>query len=294
MNKLLFLIALLSTSAFGVDQKIYAPTGKLILDSSSSLVLKPSGGSVGIGTTSPSAMLDVNGPMVVAQYIGTNPEVGGSSPFQFVIGNMRHQILSPGGAITVKLPTTARIGEAWSITNRTLNKITIQASDGFYVNEITYGTIELVALTVTPQGTGSWMMKSATGWSYPCPVSTDWQGASTSGQLTECSRTNHLLNFYFRIVITSDGSGSGYPTPIPTGLTWTGVIGSGSEGPPCARIIFSVTGVQTIGFCRGGMLIYYPNGQILDGNHLGSSSGRVGLIELMVNSIPINEWKPLP
>lgn len=55
------LLMMLSLPLLAVDQKIYAPTGKLILDSNSSLVLKPNGGSVGVGTSTPANLFSVIG-----------------------------------------------------------------------------------------------------------------------------------------------------------------------------------------------------------------------------------------
>lgn len=97
-------------------------------------------------------------------YVGVNPEVGGSSPFQLTIAQKRHQILNPAGAITVKLPTTdVAAGEVWKITNQSTNVITIQSSDGSAIVSLGKGSLEFTALQTTPTGSSHWQNSALLG-----------------------------------------------------------------------------------------------------------------------------------
>ena len=241
---------------------------------------------------------------VINNYVGVNPEVGGAGPtFQMVAGNKRHQILSPAGAITIKLPSVGiGIGDNWKITNRTANTITIQDSGGFYLNQITYGTIELVSTTATPTGSGSWLVTAATGNSYNCPMSVNWPGLTNQfSNVTSCTRNGALVNFWFRTVFTADGSSGTYPTPFPTGLSWdSGTIAGGSEGIVCGWVELASSAYKGWITCRGGALMYYAGiatpgtGILIVGNNIGVSAGRIQYIEVYMVAVPVTEWRMNP
>jgi len=95
-------------------------------------------------------------------YIGTNPQVGGSTPFQMTVGNNRTSILNPSSNITVKLPTTDIIeGEPLKIINRSTYTITIQSSDASAVDTIEgVGMREITPLQDTPTSNSHWLVTS--------------------------------------------------------------------------------------------------------------------------------------
>ena len=94
-------------------------------------------------------------------YVGTNPEVGGSTPFQMVYTNNKISVLNPGGAITVKLPTTSvKAGEIWSVSNRSAFVLTIQSSDGDTIMTCGLGSQRFVALQAAPTDQTHWLLLS--------------------------------------------------------------------------------------------------------------------------------------
>ena len=155
---------------------------------------------------------------VGATYVGTNPEVGGSTPFQLTVLHKRHQVINPSGAITVKLPSVGVLaGDTWRITNRSTNKVTIQDSAAFYLNEITYGTIELVSLVATPTGTGTWLVTHANSqWSNWTPTGL-WDNTTYTGRRKRVDDTAEL-EVKLALTGTPTQAGSVY-VGIPSGLT---------------------------------------------------------------------------
>jgi hypothetical protein len=90
-------------------------------------------------------------------YVGTNPEVGGASPFLLTSSHKRTQIISPAGAITVELPTANIIaGEVWTIMNRSVFDVTVRSSDDDEIDLVANGKIVLVALQNTPTDILHW------------------------------------------------------------------------------------------------------------------------------------------
>lgn len=93
-----------------------------------------------------------------AEYVGTNPEPGGSTPFQLLTTHKRTQIISPAAGITVKMPTTGiKAGEVWTIVRTsTGGSVTVQSSGGNTIDLIDVGHIRLVALQDTPTTASHW------------------------------------------------------------------------------------------------------------------------------------------
>lgn len=94
-------------------------------------------------------------------FVGTNPEVGGSSPFQLVSANSTTQVINPAGAITVRLPSTGILtGEKWTIQNRSTNLVSITSQDGDALYAINLGDITYVALQDAPTDATHWQLVS--------------------------------------------------------------------------------------------------------------------------------------
>lgn len=107
--------------------------------------------------------VSVTGTMITADYVGTNPEVGGSTPYQLTISNKRHQVINPAGAITIKLPTIGTVAsDKWTITNRSSNIVSIQSSGGNAIDSIAIGYITLIALVNAPTAAADWLVLSET------------------------------------------------------------------------------------------------------------------------------------
>lgn len=91
-------------------------------------------------------------------YIGADPQVGGSTPFQMAQGNNRIQVLNPAGNITVKLPSTGILaGEVVEIYNRSTYNVTIQSQDGDDYDIINNGYIKVAATQATPTDATHWV-----------------------------------------------------------------------------------------------------------------------------------------
>lgn len=124
----------------------------------------------------------------VMEYVGTNPEVGGSSPFQMLVANKRVQVLNPAGAITVRLPTTGvKAGESFKIVNRhASNLITIQSSDSDQMFVLGKGCLTVRALQDTPTDETHWYIEEVIYQAYFDAVRTTIQtGSSTPGTGTD-------------------------------------------------------------------------------------------------------------
>jgi hypothetical protein len=159
-------------------------------------------------------------------YVGTNPEVGGSTPFQLTIAHKRHQIVNPAGAITIKLPSVGVVaGDTWKITNRSTNKVSIQDSAAFALNEIVSGTIELVALAATPTGTGTWFVTSAKGyWITLTPAATTGFGTITSNTslFSRDGETMHVIGRFFAGTVAASTAIVTLPYSLTIGRTTGG------------------------------------------------------------------------
>lgn len=130
-------------------------------------------GVVTTGAQSFAGLKTFSGGISSVEFIGTNPEVGGSSPFQLTTSHKRSQTINPAGAITVRLPATAEVGEIWVIRNRSTNLVTVESSGG---NELTFaaaasgsagsasirtGYVIVQALDATPTTAAEWLVLEA-------------------------------------------------------------------------------------------------------------------------------------
>lgn len=116
-------------------------------------------GAVTTAAQSFAGLKKAEGGLSSAEYVGTDPEVGGSTPFQLTNSHKRIQVINPAGAITVKLPTTnIKAGESVTIVNRSTNLVSIQSSDGDAVEAIQTGFVRCIALQDTPTDTTHWVV----------------------------------------------------------------------------------------------------------------------------------------
>lgn len=162
MKKLLCLLALASTFAFGqvIDRPITSkgPDGKVIIAPQNSSGVPTSVMEMdSTNGISVSSKFRATSGVISEEYVGVDPEVGGSSPFQLVNGNKRKQMIAPTGAITVKLPSTGiKSGEVWEIHNRGGNTVTIQSQDGDSFDIIAAGYLIVTAIQDTPTDATHW------------------------------------------------------------------------------------------------------------------------------------------
>lgn len=99
------------------------------------------------------------GGLASADYVGANPEPGGTTPFTLTNAHKRIQTINLSADAVIKLPTTSiKAGERWRVNNRgTLtNDCSIQASDASAIDVIRRGHIELMALIDTPVASTDW------------------------------------------------------------------------------------------------------------------------------------------
>lgn len=92
-------------------------------------------------------------------YFGTNPQVGGSSPFQLLPAHNRSQTINPAAPITMRLPSVGiGAGDVFEWTNiHASNTVTVQSSNG--ASDIAYlinGTIRLQAMVDNPVALADW------------------------------------------------------------------------------------------------------------------------------------------
>lgn len=201
-------------------------------------------------------------------YVGINPEVGGSSPFQLTGAHHRTQILSPVGAITVKLPTTGiLVGDTWTFTNTTTNIITIQASDATAIASLGQGSVSLMPTLNTPTNTAHWQTITITANDVP---NLD-MAKITTGNLAG-SR-----------VAAATGSAAGTVTRELASTAYTPIFGGFGVGPTC-NITYSTVG-QFVVMC----------GVITVGS--GTISG-IGYIQIPINAqtwttygVPVGVWR---
>jgi hypothetical protein len=93
-------------------------------------------------------------------YVGTDPEVGGASPFILTNAHNRIQIINPGGDGTIRLPTTSVIGgDIWVIHNRAAFDITVQSSGSNAIDIFNKGYIILEAAVNTPTSAANWLVR---------------------------------------------------------------------------------------------------------------------------------------
>jgi hypothetical protein len=130
---------------------------------------------------------------VVPVYFGTNPEPGGSSPFQLLDGHKRTQRIVPTGAITIKMPTTnIGFGDLWTIYNDASQEVTIQSSGANQIDIINKGFIKLMAQVANPTAAADWkVLEVQEGQSATASFTSGFTGTPTAAVLIK--RVNTLV-----------------------------------------------------------------------------------------------------
>jgi len=147
------------------------------------------------------------------EYVGTNPEVGGSTPFQLTDDHKRVQVINPAGAITVKLPTTGiRAGERFKIVNRSTNVITVQSSGANEIAVLYLGYIECRALVDTPTNSTDWVIESIdyVGSSYSASFSSTTHVDTLSLSDVVFHRKNKIMYMSGGLTMKINPTGTGY------------------------------------------------------------------------------------
>ena len=153
-------------------------------------------------------------------YVGTDPLVGGATPFQMVYTDHKVQILNPAGAITVKLPTTGvKAGEKWTIVNRAGKIISVQASGGDAVQKINDDTATFISLQNTPTAAAHWHAINE------CRIKVvDFSSVSYTGHgtVTSTSQTASRRGEFLLVkgaYKSGTETGATFSINLPTGLT---------------------------------------------------------------------------
>ena len=139
-------------------------------------------------------------------FLGTNPEVGGSSPFILTVAHNRFQVINPATAVTVRLPTTGVLaGETWTIMSRsTTDDTTIASSDGTGITAVRTGFVTLMALQATPTAPSHWLVINVSE-TYTRNINSEWSTMNNSGGTTtlRVSRTRHGVQMHVQQVFGS-------------------------------------------------------------------------------------------
>lgn len=138
-----------------------------------------------------------------AGYVGTDPSVGGSSPFQLLSSSPREQVINPAGAITINLPTTGIMaGEAIIIRNRSANLVTIQSSGANDIYAVNTGFVRLVALQDAPTAAAHWHLADVDDY---VSSTLNGSGSYTSGGAFNIYRKGNMVTI---AVMTAAGHAS--------------------------------------------------------------------------------------
>ena len=156
-------------------------------------------------------------------YVGTDPEVGGSTPFQVVTADRNVMNIAPTVDTVVELPTTSiETGEIWTINFNVSNgdQITIAASNADVITVLgssaatstSSGSISLVALQDTPTEDGHWRVTTLleNGTYTPSPtgdIDNLPTGGITVGAPTYYSRVGNVVNVGGRVILNTTSTG---------------------------------------------------------------------------------------
>jgi len=163
------------------------------------------------------------------EYVGTNPEPGGSSPFQLTAAHKRVQNISPTGTTIVRLPTTDILaGETVEIISRTTAfGTTIQASNGSEITKangsnmtpggFADGRIKLQALQDTPTTPAHWRVLDFYRNYEDLALGVSGLGLGSGATATlRATRSNNIVTAMF---VATTGSG-----PTATNFSFTGIV----------------------------------------------------------------------
>lgn len=148
-------------------------------------------------------------------YVGTNPEVGGSTPFQLTSSNNRIQDIVPAGAITVKMPTTSvAAGEVWTIINRSSNLVTVQSSGANAIDSLNAGYIQLISTQAAPTTAAHWTTISyksdyssaAVTWANTTGTCTGSNGTNSTNKTVRITRTNNAVSVFLGAFTNTPGA----------------------------------------------------------------------------------------
>lgn len=152
------------TILFDTDTNLFnGDDGSTLTPFASGAVATPSTpGIVSITAQSFGGLKTFEGGIASDEYVGTDPEVGGSSPFQLTVAHKRIQTITPAGDITVMLPTTDVLaGDSVTISNLSINAVTVQASGGGTKNIVVLGYARYRALVNTPTLPADWVCEES-------------------------------------------------------------------------------------------------------------------------------------
>jgi len=207
------------------------------------------------------------------QYVGTNPEVGGSSPFQLLYTHKRVQVLNPAGAITVKLPTTSVLaGEVFTIVNQSANLVTVQSSGANTIDEIIAGYVKVVALQDAPTSSSHWRVIDV---AETFVHTTNWSGiwASPKAGNVRVTRAGKLVTLTFNQDTMYDTASVATVVTMVTALP-SRVRPDVNFYAPCVIRRNNTDGVPGLLAVQGGggIVVSHANGTALNGAFAGASS----------------------
>lgn len=200
-------------------------------------------------------------PMALATipFVGTNPEVGGATPFQLTKDHARVQVLNPAGAITVKLPTTGiAAGEVVRIANRSAFDVTVQSSDAtaFTVANganidatVQSGYVQFVALQNAPTTPAHWLVTDVYSESSFTATATGFT-ANPTGTVKTVKRNKTVTIYFPAIQATSNATTmtiTGMPVEIRPSIEqrmWGHTVDAGAS--QLSRFVLDTGGTFTV------------------------------------------------
>ena len=211
------------------------------LNESIEFYTNPSGTIVRQGELTASGNFKLLGSFAGTEYVGTNPEPGGSSPFYLDISHKHHQIIIPSAAISIYLPTTGvKAGQSWRITTRHLtSQVSIYSSAGGLITQLIHSSVELVAQVDTPTLLTDWYVIYGT----PQPLGTGDTPTFAAVLLASNSRITGFygnaaasasVNYYWPI--NAGSSGQYLQTDGAGNLSWQTVTVPASANPALSNL----------------------------------------------------------
>lgn len=168
-----------------------------------------------------------SGGIIDVGYVGTNPEVGGASPFQMVNANRRIQVINTAGAATFRLPTTGIVvGEIVRVVNRSTNAVTVEASGGANVVILYTGFAEFICLTTTPTLPADWFVSDLQDSGVFSPTATAGANIATASAAADSmtwNRSRNIVNCggFVTVDATAANTNSGFTLSLPVSSNFT-------------------------------------------------------------------------
>lgn len=183
-------------------------------------------------------------------YVGTNPEVGGSSPFVMTSAHNRTQVINVGGII--RLPSTnVKSGDIYRIVNRSASELNIQSSGANSIDNIYTGLIDLVALQNTPTSSSHWHVLNVHEY-FTLSQSFSFPSLTASSFTLNIARNNREVCVHLPSSITRTSMGAGTISttlgesrlfPVATHHVWAYMQDNGSDVAGAIRL--STSGLIT-------------------------------------------------